>query len=62
MKPLRGIKVVSLNHFLVGPAAMQTLGDLGADVIAVEPLEGAFQRKWGGCAATGAATWCGAVC
>ena len=48
MKPLTGVKVVSINHFLVGPAAMQTLGDLGADVIAVEPLDGAFQRKWAG--------------
>ena len=48
MKPLEGYRVVSFNHFLVGPAAMQTLGDLGADVIAVEPVEGAFQRKWAG--------------
>jgi crotonobetainyl-CoA:carnitine CoA-transferase CaiB-like acyl-CoA transferase len=45
---LAGIRVVSFNHFLMGPAAIQFLGDLGADVIAVEPVEGAFQRKWGG--------------
>ncbi len=48
MQPLDGIKVVSFNHFLAGPAAMQTLGDLGADIVAVEPLEGAFQRHWSG--------------
>jgi crotonobetainyl-CoA:carnitine CoA-transferase CaiB-like acyl-CoA transferase len=45
---LKGIRVVSFNHFLLGPVGMQFLGDLGADIIAVEPVEGAFQRKWGG--------------
>ncbi len=45
---LDGVRVVSFNHFLMGPLGMQFLADLGADVIAVEPLEGAFQRKWGG--------------
>lgn len=45
---LKGIRVVSFNHFLMGPMGMQILADLGADVIAVEPLDGAFQRKWGG--------------
>lgn len=48
MNALDGIRIVSFNHFLMGPAGMQFLADLGADVIAVEPLEGAFQRKWGG--------------
>ncbi|WP_247385452.1 CoA transferase [Bradyrhizobium sp. 143] len=32
----------------MGPVAAQFLADLGADVIAVEPPDGAFQRKWGG--------------
>ena len=45
---LEGIRVVSFNHFLMGPVGVQYLGDLGADVISVEPIEGAFQRKWGG--------------
>lgn len=45
---LEGVKVLSFNHFLLGPMAMQALGDLGADVVAVEPPEGAFQRRWGG--------------
>lgn len=48
MDLLKGIKVVSFNHFLLGPVGMQFLADLGADVIAVEPIDGAFQRKWGG--------------
>ncbi|HVX99117.1 MAG TPA: CoA transferase [Pseudorhodoplanes sp.] len=46
MDLLAGLRVVSFNHFLAGPIAAQVLGDLGADVIAVEPLEGAFQRNW----------------
>lgn len=45
---LRGIRVLSFNHFLMGPVGVQFLADLGADVIAIEPPEGAFQRKWGG--------------
>ena len=48
MTPLKGIRVVSFNHFLMGPAGVQYLADLGADVITVEPLKGAFQRNWGG--------------
>lgn len=46
MKLLDGIKILSFNHYLAGPLAAQTLADLGADVIAVEPIEGAFQRNW----------------
>ena len=45
---LDGVRVLSFNHFLLGPMAMQALGDLGADVVAVEPVDGAFQRQWGG--------------
>ena len=45
---LQGVRVVSFNHFLLGPMAMQTLADLGADVIAVESTEGAWQRHWSG--------------
>jgi crotonobetainyl-CoA:carnitine CoA-transferase CaiB-like acyl-CoA transferase len=43
---LQGVRVLSFNHYLAGPLAAQTLADLGADVIAVEPIEGAFQRNW----------------
>src|SRR6516165_2659397 len=45
---LHGIRVVSFNHFLFGPMGVQALGDLGADVIAVEAPEGAWQRHWSG--------------
>lgn len=45
---LEGIRVVSFNHFLMGPLGVQFLGDLGAEIIAIEPPKGAFQRHWGG--------------
>lgn len=45
---LDGIKVVSFCHFLQGPAADQYLADMGADVIKVEPLTGAYERQWSG--------------
>jgi crotonobetainyl-CoA:carnitine CoA-transferase CaiB-like acyl-CoA transferase len=43
---LKGIRVVSFNHFLLGPMGVQALGDLGADVISIETTEGAWQRHW----------------
>lgn len=45
---LDGMKVLSFCHYLQGPAASQYLADLGADVIKVEPLEGAHERHWAG--------------
>src|ERR1700733_15206367 len=45
---LKGVRILSFNHFLMGPVGVQFLADLGADVIAIEPPDGAFQRKWGG--------------
>ncbi len=48
MDLLSGIRIVSFNHFLMGPVGIQLLADLGADAIAVEPIGGAFQRKFGG--------------
>jgi crotonobetainyl-CoA:carnitine CoA-transferase CaiB-like acyl-CoA transferase len=45
---LDGVRVVSLNHFIMGPMGVQHLADLGAEVIAIEPLGGAFHRRWGG--------------
>jgi len=41
---LTGIKVVSLTHFLQGPTCAQFLADLGADVVKVERIGGAFER------------------
>ena len=48
MDILDGIRIVSFNHFFMGPVGIQLLADLGADVIAIEPTGGAFQRHWGG--------------
>lgn len=45
---LGGVRIVSFTHFLFGPMGVQTLADLGADVIAVEPVGGGWQRGWGG--------------
>ncbi len=45
---LSGIRIVSFNHFLMGPLGIQILADMGADVICVESLEGGFQRRFGG--------------
>jgi crotonobetainyl-CoA:carnitine CoA-transferase CaiB-like acyl-CoA transferase len=45
---LAGIRVVSFNHFLLGPMGVQALADLGADVISVEAPDGAWQRHWSG--------------
>ncbi len=52
MAPLRtldGIRVAAFTQFLLGPAAVQYLADLGADVIKVEaPGAGAWERQWAG--------------
>ncbi len=45
---LNGIRIVSFCHFLQGPAGAQYLADMGADVIKVEPVDGAFERRWSG--------------
>ena len=44
---LDGIRVVSFNHFLLGPMGIQALGDLGADVIAVENADGRLAAPLG---------------
>ncbi|MFM8548744.1 MAG: CaiB/BaiF CoA transferase family protein [Betaproteobacteria bacterium] len=45
---LNRFKVLSFTHFLAGPSAVQMLADLGADVIKIEPLGGAYERHWAG--------------
>jgi crotonobetainyl-CoA:carnitine CoA-transferase CaiB-like acyl-CoA transferase len=39
-KPLSGIKVVEMTHMVMGPAVGAILGDLGAEVIKIEPISG----------------------
>lgn len=44
--PLEGIRVVEFSHMVMGPASGLLLGDLGADVIKVEPVgEGDKTRR-----------------
>ena len=45
--PLDGVKVLDLTRALSGPFCTMILGDLGANVIKVEPLDGDMMRQWG---------------
>ena len=42
--PLSGIRVLALENYLAGPMASMTTGDLGAEVIKIEPPQGDLSR------------------
>jgi crotonobetainyl-CoA:carnitine CoA-transferase CaiB-like acyl-CoA transferase len=45
--PLGNVRVADFTRVLTGPFATQTLGDMGADVIKIEPPTGDDTRAWG---------------
>jgi crotonobetainyl-CoA:carnitine CoA-transferase CaiB-like acyl-CoA transferase len=47
MLPLEGVRVLDLGAVLMAPYAAQWLGDLGADVVKVEPPQGDTTRQIG---------------
>lgn len=44
---LSGLRVLEIGHFVAAPFATRLLGDLGADVIKIEPPAGDPARQWG---------------
>lgn len=45
--PLQGVKIIDVSSVLMAPFAAQILGDMGADVIKVEPPDGDTIRRIG---------------
>lgn len=56
--PLSSLRVVELGQVIAGPFCGQLLGDLGADVIKIEPpTSGDVLRQWGPGEAEGGSVW-----
>ena len=47
MFALDDVTVLDLSHALAGPFASTMLGDYGAEIIKIEPLDGEIARAWG---------------
>lgn len=45
--PLEGIRVVELGNYIAGPGTAMSLGDLGAEMLKIESLEGDMARHTG---------------
>jgi crotonobetainyl-CoA:carnitine CoA-transferase CaiB-like acyl-CoA transferase len=45
--PLSGLRVIDLSSFIAGCYTALMLGDMGAEVIKIEPLSGDGARQWG---------------
>ena len=45
--PLSDIRVVEMGSLIAGPFCGQLMGDMGADVVKIEPVAGDPMREWG---------------
>lgn len=56
--PLKGVRVLEMGSLIAGPFCGQLLGDLGAEVIKVEPPDGGDpMRQWGHVRRNGRSYW-----
>ena len=44
--PLHGLRVADFSQLVQGPSATQLLGDMGADIVKIEPRGGEWSRSW----------------
>lgn len=45
--PLAGIRIIELGNYIAGPGTAMVLGDLGAEIIKIESIEGDMARNTG---------------
>jgi crotonobetainyl-CoA:carnitine CoA-transferase CaiB-like acyl-CoA transferase len=44
--PLEGLRIADFTQLAQGPFSTQILGDLGADIVKIEPIKGDWMRHW----------------